>query len=547
MSNQHLRPTETMGNVTRTMPGGRETLTLQDLPYSPVISATRINEYEIIDVISENTGEGSIYKGTKDNTEFAIKLYHKNKRPKKEIIEQVKSVDSPYVIPVLDEGMFEEKYYEVLPFYSKKDLQGGGKVSEEHLVNTIIPNVNKGLKALHDKGIVHRDIKPNNIFYSNDGQSVVIGDFGISSSLGAGMSVRMTSASRTLGYSAPETANGVISKEVDYYSFGVTLLHLVLGMDPFEGMTDQQILVQTLNYPLPMPESMNPKLSMLVTGLTLKDRQHRWGYEEVDRWLNNEHVPVNAGNSRPTRSVSPYRIKGEEIYDLKSLALALAQNWNEGIRHLNNGNFIENYLENFGQDLAVKAVDFKKEYDKDFALFKIIYLLNEAAPLCWRGQIYMDLNKLCEKILESLPNINDDISKMFSSKAFVYYLKNKGFNEDLINEFARIREISNSEELYYRAFFILQGAQEEEHIPFKFMDETLYTPEDIAYLLYKEQDRLEEVSERLLASKYFFLWLEYNGYKEHIESWRQIYQIPGLSSYEENTLPKKGHIKSFHL
>lgn len=65
---------------------------------------------------------------------------------------------------------------------------------------------------------------------------MVIGDFGISSVLNKDVSVRATSMSRTMGYSAPETSNGFISKESDYYSFGITLYHLVLGTDPFAGI-----------------------------------------------------------------------------------------------------------------------------------------------------------------------------------------------------------------------------------------------------------------------------------------------------------------------
>ena len=265
-----VMPTHDPARTTSVMSGRATTQSA-----SLLTEGTIIDGYSVVRTITENTGEATLLLTEKDGTQYVLKIYHKDTKPKQELRDSLKALSDPHVMPTLGNGTWNERYYEVLPFYSEGDLGSCQNIDTKTLRGVIIPGVNAGLHALHAKGIIHRDIKPSNIFFTDNHTSVVVGDFGISSVLNTNMSVRATGMARTLGYAAPETSTGYISKESDYYSFGVTLLHIVLGKDPFDGMTDMQILFQTVNEGLNIPSSVVPDIATLIKGLTIKDRTLR--------------------------------------------------------------------------------------------------------------------------------------------------------------------------------------------------------------------------------------------------------------------------------
>lgn len=520
------RPTELLSRQTETLGSAfqRKTETLEETTSSgPYIHiGTNVNGYVLTEIIAENTGEASIFLGKKDEQSFVIKLYHHGKNQKQETLEKIIKLDSPFIIKIIETGEYGGRHYEILPYFKKGDLQNGDQVDDQFIINQVVPSINEGLKTLHDVGIVHRDIKPNNIFYRNDEKGVVIGDFGISSVLNENVSVRMTSMSRTIGYSAPETTSGSISKEVDYYSFGITLLHLSLGQDPFYGMNDQQIIVQTLNYNLPIPNTVHPRIAQLIKGLTVKDRQNRWGYDEVSRWIKGEHISTE--ESYQSRQLErPYIFEGEELYELTDLSMAFARNWQEAINHLYRG-LIAKHIEQVGQDLASKVMDCEEEPNTDLGLFKLLYLLNPDAPLCWRGEIFWDLAGLRKKLNEQLPMVNEDYLAFFTSGALTEYLHTKQADKQLMDDLLEALSYEDEGEIYWRVTLLLQSIDEHPVYMFTFDDQVFRTVNELNQYLVTQADRMEELSEQLITNRYFFHWLAYKGFSEQITRWKNIYE-----------------------
>jgi len=268
--------------------------TLIDIPISKdVMHNNRINigddimGFLITDVIAENGGDSEIFLCELKNKQYAAKIYHNGIKPKIEILNAITKIRSPYVMNCVVNGEFKNRCFVILPYFQCGDLQKACPLNEEFISKTVVPDVNEALNVIHQKNIVHRDIKPGNMFFTDGKNHVVIGDFGISSQLTDKEDVRITNCKRTPGYSAPETAHGFVSIESDYYSFGVSLLNLATGIDPFTGMNDLQILMCTLNYPLEIPSSVSSRLAKLIRGLTRKDRMERWGYNEIKQWLIN--------------------------------------------------------------------------------------------------------------------------------------------------------------------------------------------------------------------------------------------------------------------
>src|SRR5262249_11886002 len=140
----------------------------------------------------------------------------------------------------------------------------------------IMRQVAAALTKAGERGIVHRDIKPDNILLADSGE-VKVADFGLAR-VATGPSVELTQTGMTLGtplYMSPEQVEGrPLDPRSDLYSFGVTSSHLLAGQPPFRGDTALSVAVQHLkNQPEPLEllrPDLPPRLAALVHRLLAK-------------------------------------------------------------------------------------------------------------------------------------------------------------------------------------------------------------------------------------------------------------------------------------
>ena len=480
-----------------------------------------ISGYLVKDIMSENTGEATLLLTEKSGSEYVLKLYHKNKTPKEKLLQLLSSINSEYVIRSVDQGMFNGRFYEVLPYYRGGDLLAQMPISEDDIEKVIIPCINEGLRSLHEKDIIHRDIKPSNIFLSEEKNKAIIGDFGISSVLNQEVSVRVTSMSRTLGYSAPETSNGFISKESDYYSFGITVYHLVLGVDPFAGMSDMQILYQTINKKIEIPQTVSYRLQCLIRGLTVKDRNDRWGYDEVRRWIAGETVDVQE-HTRKIKVERTYNFLKDEFNDLTSLSMAFAQNWENAKKHLFRG-LVDKYLATFNEEMASQCMDYKEMKDKNLAVFKLIYLLNPNAPLCYKGKLYNNMEALGESMAAQAPEIDTDIAEMIMNGALYQYFSENYFDDKLVqNVFDVMQALQHNPKSnkYFKLMYILNPGMGFNVNKVRCEDLT----DLIEYLESIDNSTRDNIADNLVESEMFLAWVDSLGYDKQIDKWCDIYK-----------------------
>ena len=111
-----------------------------------------------------------------------------------------------------------------------------------------------GVGHLHDNGIVHRDLKPGNIFL--DGQTIKIGDYGLSKFISCSRRSGQTESVGTVHYMAPEISNGRYGREIDTYALGIILYEMLTGHVPFEGESVGEVLMKHL--------TAEPDLSVLA-------------------------------------------------------------------------------------------------------------------------------------------------------------------------------------------------------------------------------------------------------------------------------------------
>ena len=315
------------------------------------------------------SGEADIYlcSGIEKHTgkHFILKYYRRENAVKPEVIAKLESISSPYVAPVSGYGEFQGHQYTVRPYYEMPALSDvlntGTRFSEEELKSFIIPSVIEGLKVVHDADILHRDLKPGNLIPDDNGEHIVLIDFGISSHAD-GKTFVMTQPGMTPFYAAPEAIQGIFHRETDYYALGITIFELFTGYTPFQnpGMSGEESAKLASISKIEFPDDFPENLRKLVLGLTYKDISHRnekdnpnrrWGYDEVKRWLNGEDVPIPGENtgtgvteSTTVPAFQPYRFNGKTYTEEKELLLAMLQQPEEALKDLGRGILTHHYF-----------------------------------------------------------------------------------------------------------------------------------------------------------------------------------------------------------
>src|SRR5437764_3103402 len=144
----------------------------------------------------------------------------------------------PHVCPILDYGDVDGIVYTVMPYYEGGSL--ADKVQKQGNVDALLvaaaaAQVASGLDYAHRHGIVHRDVKPDNVLFDEDGNAIIT-DFGIATARFHG---RLTASGRAMGtphYMSPEQAMGkLIDGRSDVYAIGILLYESLLGFPPFDG------------------------------------------------------------------------------------------------------------------------------------------------------------------------------------------------------------------------------------------------------------------------------------------------------------------------
>ena len=210
-------------------------------------------------------------------------------------------VNSPHVVAVYDAGEDDERPYLVMELVEgttlERELERSGRLEPARAV-AIAKDIASGLASAHEQGIVHRDVKPSNVFLTPS-DAAKIGDFGIARLERPDATLTLTG--QTFGsppYVAPEQATGgKVDARADLYSLGCVLFQMLVGRRPFSGDDAVSLVYQHVHTTPPRVDSLHPEVPValgdLVAGLMAKDPDDRPdSAEEVRRAL--ESVPTEA-------------------------------------------------------------------------------------------------------------------------------------------------------------------------------------------------------------------------------------------------------------
>lgn len=508
------------------------------------------NGMTILKKLDVTSGEADLYLCDYEGKKLVLKHYRQAQSLKKEVTEALKSIRSEYVARVYSVGTLLERNYEIDAYFPLGSLEGK-KVPYETIKQKIIPQLNEGLHALHEKNLLHKDLKPSNIMLRTTQYDIALIDFGISSVLENNSTVLLTQTGMTPQYSAPETMQGMFMEESDYYSMGITLCALYQGHSPFHGMDAQQISRFIAIQRLPLPENMPSDLQELILGLTYVDvtnrndksnPNRRWTYEEVKKWIAGERQPV-PGNPNGA-FLEDAEFAGKKFSDQATLTEEMIAKWDIGRKMLTSGELARMYRRCAPSNAPLCAVAQEKAkaaggYD-DLAYFFLLYeLMEQKERFVWKGKSYENTVALGNDMLSRLQSGDDSdlfaYTAMLRQKILSAYIKINDIPDNpqvmasrAAEEAAKQTDLSPLaiKRLHYRIAYLLSGQKK-----LLIGQNSFFSIEELSAhmqsLADKSFESFQHFSHQLMQDTrtldpQFEIWLEATGHIHALEAWRQI-------------------------
>lgn len=245
-----------------------------------------ILHYKILEKLGEG-GMGIVYlaEDTKLKRQVAIKFLphyisaNEAERKRFEIEAQAAaSLNHPNISTIYAIENSDTEVFIVMEYINGielKDKIKSGSIPTSEAINIAI-QIAEGLGTAHKNGIVHRDIKSQNIMITNDGK-VKIMDFGLAKVKGDTQITKIGSTVGTAAYMSPEQARGEeLDEQTDVWSFGVVLYEMITGKLPFKGDYEQAVIYSILNEEIELNIDVLNELKIIMKNALAKNKENRY-------------------------------------------------------------------------------------------------------------------------------------------------------------------------------------------------------------------------------------------------------------------------------
>ncbi|MGH8774237.1 MAG: protein kinase domain-containing protein, partial [Jiangellaceae bacterium] len=245
-----------------------------------------------VDATLARGGMATVYRAldTRLDRVVALKVMHPELAVDDEFVERfigearsAARLSHPAVVAVFDQGEDAGSVFLAMEYVEgrtlRRVLRDRGRLSPEHALKLVEP-VLAALDAAHTAGIVHRDVKPENVLVGDDGR-VKVADFGLARALSDASTATRGLLLGTVNYISPEQALGeAATPRSDVYSAGVMLYELLTGAPPHTGPTDFVIVRSHIDEDVPAPSETEPAVpgpvDELVRRSTTRDPEQRY-------------------------------------------------------------------------------------------------------------------------------------------------------------------------------------------------------------------------------------------------------------------------------
>ncbi|MGN0193588.1 MAG: Stk1 family PASTA domain-containing Ser/Thr kinase [Pseudoramibacter sp.] len=270
------------------------------------------NRYKIIELIGRG-GMAYVYKAQdlKLNRYVAVKILREEYTENEQFIKKfdresqaAAGLSDPNIVSVYDVGVDGDVYFIIMEYVDgitlKQYLTQKGRLDYEEATNFII-DIAEALKCAHEHGIIHRDIKPQNIMLTSD-LTPKVTDFGIARAI---TSATITMTNQTMGsvhYISPEQARGgYVDARSDLYSLGIMYYELLTGELPFDDDNSVSIAIKHIQEDITPPNEINPDIPQSVSDVVVRLCQKK----PEDRYQNCEELIEDLDQIMLDASVSP--------------------------------------------------------------------------------------------------------------------------------------------------------------------------------------------------------------------------------------------------
>ncbi len=264
------------------------------------------------------------------------------------VMRALKGLEIPSVLHMVDWGVAEWPPADrkcVIVIYTRPmggrvmDTMGSSfkRIPDHQFARMIVKPIADGLVELGLKGIAHRSIRPDNLYFMDEARTrIVLGDC-VTSIPAHDQPVVMETIESG---SALPTGRGGGNYTDDMYAFGVSTLILAVGRNPLQGVPDAEIIrrkVVSGSYStLVGDERMPVSLIECLRGLLTDDPEQRWQAGNIDLWLNGKRLTPIQAKAEP-QSQRPLRFADMEFHSIRPLSYAMYQNWDKAISIITDG------------------------------------------------------------------------------------------------------------------------------------------------------------------------------------------------------------------
>ena len=299
-----------------------------------MIKGQKINDrYEIIRNIGEG-GMANVYLAYDIilNRNVAIKVLRGDLADDEKFVRRFQreansasSLHHPNIVEMYDVGEDDGKYYIVMEYLDGRTLKSlikrRGALTILEVID-IMTQLTSAITCAHDKYIIHRDIKPQNVMILEDGR-VKITDFGIAMALNSQDLTQTNSVMGSVHYLAPEQASGGASTiKCDIYSLGILMFELLTGKVPFKGESAVEIAIKQMKDPIPSVRSYNEEIPQSIENIVLKAcaKNPKNRYDSVNEMYNDIIHALDDEHRSDQRLIYRYpEHESEETKELKKI------------------------------------------------------------------------------------------------------------------------------------------------------------------------------------------------------------------------------------
>jgi eukaryotic-like serine/threonine-protein kinase len=256
------------------------------------------NRYRVIRPLGSG-GMAEVYLAHDDvlDRDVALKVMSNRYSSDGEFVERFKreaqsaaALSHPHIVSIFDRGESEDGTY-----YIAMEYLSGGTLKDRILTRGALPartaaavalQIAQALRAAHERGVIHRDIKPHNILITDSGD-VKVTDFGIARAASSSTMTKTGSILGTAHYISPEQAMGEpVGPASDLYSLGIVLYEMLTGELPYDADTPLGIAMKHVNGRLHPPKEVDPSISEGINAITCR----LLAKEPLDRYASDDEL-----------------------------------------------------------------------------------------------------------------------------------------------------------------------------------------------------------------------------------------------------------------